>query len=241
MADHNEPKDSQRDSDEDSDNEVESTRPPAPAPSKKAAKPEASAKRRQPAAPVPAKSASVPSSTVGLLVVLAFAVGGAGGWFGHIQQAKAALKADSAAPAGSGAVAGPCGVWQDKLCTGAGGDKSSACMQAKAAVELLTPSTCEAALVSLPATLTKIKAARASCDKLVGKLCADLPPGSQTCTMVKERTPSFPPQRCDEMMKHYDEVIDELRRMAQQGGMQMSPGGPGGPGPGMPPPGMPPH
>jgi hypothetical protein len=247
MADHDESKGSERDSDSDedrdSDSEVESEPKVAKVEPQKAAKGRAGAKRRDSAPAMPAKPTSVPSSRVGLFVVLALAAGGAAGWFGHIQQAKAALKADSAAaPVGSGVPAGPCGAWQTQLCKGAGGDKSSACTQAKGAVELLTPSTCEAALVSLPATLSRLKAARASCDKLVSKLCGDLTPGSQTCAMVKDKTPSFPAQRCDEMLKHYDDVIGELRRMDQQGGMQMGgPGGPGGPGPGMPPPGMPPH
>jgi hypothetical protein len=80
----------------------------------------------------------------------------------------------------------------------------------------------------------------------VSKLCADLSPGSKTCDMVKERTPSFPHERCDQMLQSYDKVIAELKQMdQQQSGMQM--GGPGGPqmgGPGgpqrMPPGGMPP-
>jgi hypothetical protein len=116
-------------------------------------------------------------------------------------------------------------------------------MQAKGAIELMTPSTCDVALSNVPATLTKLKAARASCDKLVTKLCADLPPGSQMCAMVKDKTPSFPAQRCDEMLGHYDEVIGQLKQMEQQqGGMMGGPGGPGGPGPGMSaPPGMPAH
>ncbi|HXK17834.1 MAG TPA: hypothetical protein VNG33_08530 [Polyangiaceae bacterium] len=241
MADHDDSKDSERDSDSDedrdSDSEVESEPKPAKVEPKKAGKGRAGAGRA--AAAVPAPSSSVPSSRVGLFVALALAAGAAGGWFGHIQQAKAALKADSAAaPVGSGVPAGPCGVWQTKVCSGAGGDKSAACMQAKAALDLLTPSTCEAAITALPVTLAKLKAARASCDKLVSKLCGDLKTGSQTCAMVKDKTPSFPAQRCDEMLSHYDEVIGELKRMDEQGGMPM--GGPGGPhgGPGGPGPGM---
>jgi hypothetical protein len=117
------------------------------------------------------------------------------------------------------------------------------CSQAKGAAELLTTSACEAALNMMPATIAKVKAARAPCDSLVSKLCKDLPPGSQACTLVKDKTPSFPSQRCDEMLKHYDEVLGSLREMDQQGGPQM--GGPGGPqmggpgGPGMARPPMP--
>jgi hypothetical protein len=57
--------------------------------------------------------------------------------------------------------------------------------------------------------------------------------------MVKERTPGFPRERCDEMLAHYDEVIGGLKQMDQQQAGQM--GGPGHGGPGVPPgaPGMP--
>jgi hypothetical protein len=196
---------------------------------------------RKPAAAASASTASMPASRAGLFVVLALAAGGAAGWFGHIQQARAAYaKADSVPTtvSSSGVPSGPCGTWQEKICEG-GGKTSASCQQAKGAVELMMPSTCQAGLETMPATLAKLKAARASCDSLVSKLCADLPPGSSTCEMVKERTPSFPAKRCEEMLKSYDKVIEELRSIEQQGGMQ---GGPGMPRPGMPPgaPGMPP-
>jgi hypothetical protein len=224
-----EERDSQPDEDRDSDPPSE----PEPAAKK------TDAKRAQKAAPVVAKSSSVPSSRVGVFVVLALAAGAAAGWFGQVQQAKAAAaKADAApAPIGSaGVTTGPCRDWQDKIC-GSSGKQSAACSQAKGATELLTPSTCAAGLLAMPATLTRLKAARASCEKLVGKLCTDLPPGSETCAMVKDKTPSFPSQRCDEMLEHYDEVIAQLKQIDQQGGMQPGgmrmggPGGPGGPGP----------
>jgi len=217
----------ERDSQPDDERDSEPPSEPKPAPKK------AGAKRAQAAAPVAA--ASVPSSRVGLFVVLALAAGAAAGWFGHVQQARAAAaKADaSPAPVGSaGVTSGPCRDWQDKIC-GSSGKQSAACSQAKGATELLTPSTCAAGLLAMPATMTRLKAARASCEKLVGKLCADLPPGSETCTMVKDKTPNFPSQRCDEMLEHYDEVIGQLKQMDQQGGMRL--GGPGGPGPIAPP------
>src|SRR4051812_16533009 len=148
MSDKDEPKANERDSgsdeDRDSDSEIESEREPAPVASKKAAvKSRAGGKRRASAAE-PAKSAGMPGSSVGVIILLALVAGGAGGWFGHIQTAKAAAaKADSAPmPAGSGhATAGPCGAWEKKICTSSG-DTSAACMQAKGATELLTPSTC---------------------------------------------------------------------------------------------------
>jgi hypothetical protein len=142
---------------------------------------------------------------------------------------KAKLRAESVpAAAGSAATGGPCGDWEKKVCAG-GGAESAACQQAKGAVALLTPSTCEVALEAVPATLAKVKAARVPCDNLVGKLCKDLPQGSSTCDMVKQRTPSFPPERCQEMLEHYDEVLGQLKAMEQHGGLPM--GAPPGPDP----------
>jgi hypothetical protein len=210
----------ERDSQPDEDRESDAPSERQPAPKGKAA-----------TAPAAAATSGVPSSRVGLFVLLALAAGGAAGWFGQVQQAKAAAaRADQAAPVGSNAAeTGPCGTFQSKICASAG-KESAACQQAKDAAGLLTPSTCSAGLASLPATLSRIKSARSGCDKLVTKLCGDLPPGSSTCAMVKERTPSFPAQRCDEMLKHYDDVIGQLKQLDSQGG----PGGPGMGGPGGP-------
>ena len=128
--------------------------------------------------------------------VVALAAGAAGGWFGHIEQGKAKLRAESAAPGNS---AGTCGAWEKKICTQSGA-QSLACQQAKGAASLLTTSACDVALETVPATLAKVKATRVPCDNLVEKLCKDLPQGSQTCGMIKERTPLFPPEKCKEML-----------------------------------------
>ena len=229
------------DDDEDEDDEEDDDEPASAPPSKSrkasAATQDRSAGRRKPAAAQPQRataSTSQPMARVALFVVVALAAGGAAGWFGHDAQGKARLKAESeAVPAGSGTPAGACGAWQRKLCD-AGGKTSAICTQAKGATELLTASGCEAALAAMPATLSKVKAMRASCDSLVSRLCKDLPEGSAACSLVKEKTPAFPSQRCDDMLKHYDEVLANLRQLDQQGGAPMPPGH----GPGMRPPGM---
>lgn len=222
------------DHDDDQDDDQDDEESPSPPPAK--AKPKATKAKAGPAASKPSKPASITSTHLIGIAVVALAAGGAAGWFGHIQQAKAALRAEvAAAPSGSGIPAGPCGAWQSKLCKSVG-DQSSACQEAKVASGVLTSPACEVALSTLPETLTKIKTARATCDTLVTKLCAELPPGSKTCDMVKERTPSFPSERCTQMMQNYDKVVAELKQMDQQQGA----GGPpmGGPG-GMRPPSMP--
>jgi hypothetical protein len=220
----------EEDDEEEDDEEEEEEAPPPP-------KKSSQADRGRKAA-APARAATAPANVamprVALFVALALAAGGAAGWFGHEAQAKAKVKAESAAaPAGSGAPSGPCGAWQGKICSSAG-ERSAACSQAKGAVELLTPASCETAMSMLPATLTKLKAARASCDSLVSKLCKDLPPGSQACDMVKERTPSFPSSRCDEMLKKYDDVLKSLQQMDQHMGPGMGAPKLGGPGMGRP-------
>ena len=56
--------------------------------------------------------------------------------------------------------------------------------------------------------------------------------------MVKERTPSFPHERCSQMLERYADVLGELKQMEQQQGPQMggSPHGmPPGAAPGAPP------
>lgn len=234
MTKPDQPEDERDDLDEDEEEEEDESPPPPKAKSKAPAVKAGSASSK---APPPAAA-----SRALVIGVVALAIGGAAGWFGHIQKTKAALRAEvSAAPAGSGVPAGPCGAWQSKICTSTG-EQSAACQQAKAAAGLLVPSTCETALGAVPETLAKVKAARASCDKLVTRLCKDLPPDSKTCGMVKERTPSFPSERCDQMLLNYDKVIGELKQMDQQqagmpGGAPM--GAPPGMHPGVPP-GMPP-
>jgi hypothetical protein len=141
---------------------------------------------------------------------VALAVGGAAGWFGHIEQAKAKIRAESA-PAAAGS-AGPCGAWEKKICSSSG-DESAPCQQAKGATGLLTPGTCELALEALPATLAKVKAERAPCESLVTKLCKDVSESSKGCNMVKQRTPSFPVERCKELLANYDQVLTEVRRI----------------------------
>jgi len=116
-------------------------------------------------------------------------------------------------------------------------------MQAKGASELLPAGACKAALREVPATVERVRVARLVCDTLVSRLCKDLGETSQTCQMVKSKTESFPPDRCQEMVDNYDQVIGQLKMIEQQGmrppgaqppgGMpvRMMPAGPAGPAP----------
>lgn len=70
-----------------------------------------------------------------------------------------------------------------------------------------------------PGTLAErsdLKNAGAPCDDLIAKLCTDLGPETETCGLVKERTPQFSVGRCREMLDQYGDVIAELKQMEKR-------------------------
>jgi hypothetical protein len=190
-------------------------------------------------------------SSAWIVGVAALALGAAGGWFGHQLKLDKAMKAADAAVAGQGdAARGPCKDWETKICDEFGSE-AFACNQAKSSSPILSGSACELALNTVRATITKIHAARSTCDTMSAKLCAEIGAETRTCQMVKKDTPTFPPEKCEEIAKNYDEVLAQLKSMEQRAGMGGPPGGhpgmggPPGRHPGMggppgmaPPPGM---
>ncbi|MFT3767611.1 MAG: thioredoxin domain-containing protein [Minicystis sp.] len=164
-----------------------------------------------------AAKAKPSSSSPTVALAAALAIGAGGGWLAR----DANLKKDAssaARPAGSAAaapgVAGPCDEWSSEVCKRTG-EKSEGCSKAKAAASVLPGAACVTAKADIEGTVAKLKSARASCDTLVEKLCADLGDKSQTCAMVREKTPSFPADRCKDMLDHYDGVVAELRQMEE--------------------------
>lgn len=152
-----------------------------------------------------------------LFALVGLVAGGAIGWFAHDLSAKKATDADAqpdpaAVATGTAGASGPCDAWAEKLCAEVGA-QSEGCGQARAAAGVLPPSACNDAMANLPATLTKLKAARSSCDELMTKACNDLGKDTETCKMVEEKTPQFPAERCKQMLEQYDQVIKELKQM----------------------------
>lgn len=178
------------------------------------------------------RAGSSVAGPVALAAGLALAVGAAAGWFAHDAHAKSQLRKEANA-AGEG---GSCGAWEQAICSKLG-QESAACQQVKAATNLLTTSACDVALQSVPATVSRVKAARASCDELQTRLCKDLSKASPACRLVESQTPSFPPEKCKGMLDQYDKVLEELKRVEQQM-QQRGLGVPGMGGPGMGGPGM---
>src|SRR5262245_31203666 len=86
--------------------------------------------------------------------------------------------------------------------------------QQEPAAESATESTSPGALAD--SSGSKLERADSPCDELLTRLCADLGPDTQTCKMVKERTPEFPVARCRKLLDSYDEVVAELKQIEKQ-------------------------
>lgn len=99
-----------------------------------------------------------------------------------------------------------------KVCAEAG-DTSEECTSIKVSAGLMSKKACAVALADLGDLKAKMAEAKKSCTDLANKLCADLGETTQTCAMVREKTPSFPVAQCNEMLGKYDSVIADLKKM----------------------------
>jgi hypothetical protein len=198
------------------------------------------------AADAPSEARTDKPTTV-LLALAALALGGAAGWFGHgIQVKNAHAKADAAVQGTGEEAKGPCKDWETKLCAELG-DQSHGCKQAQSVSAVLPGSSCQVALTAIGSTVAKIKETRASCETIMNKLCSEIGTETKACELVKTQTPTFPPEKCDQMMESYPQILAQLQQMEQRGGppgagRPPGPGGrPPGGGPPMRPPGASPH
>lgn len=162
--------------------------------------------------PAPGAGAAKPAggggSRAALLVAIGLVIGATGGWAAREARAHTLLRGNTPDAGGS------CAAWESRICESLGADAFS-CLEAKAAAGLLPAAACDEALDAVPDTLEKVKAARKSCDDLVNKLCTDLGSETQTCEMVRTKSDSFPPDRCQAMLDNYDQVVGQLRMMEQ--------------------------
>ncbi len=119
----------------------------------------------------------------------------------------------NAADAGAAAEAkpvGPCPDYATALCEKAGAERAT-CAAAKEMTAIMPPAACKAGNADMAFTDKALAELRKSCDELSTKLCADLGAETASCKLVKERTPSFPPDRCKSMLGQYDKVLAELK------------------------------
>ena len=107
---------------------------------------------------------------------------------------------------------GPCADYGKRICEAAG-EQSQQCQTAKSAAEMMPAAACQAALNDIGVALAKIEEAKASCVELQTRLCRDVGEDTESCKLVKEQTPRFPPERCQSMLGQYDAVLKDLQRM----------------------------
>ena len=121
------------------------------------------------------------------------------------------------AQGGAGApVASPesCTEYTTKFCEVVG-QQSPDCAAAQNLFKLLPASACAQGLTDMAFTKNAFTAAREVCNTLVTKLCTDIGSETQTCAMVTERTATFPPAQCEQMIAEYDKVLAELKMMEE--------------------------
>jgi protein-disulfide isomerase len=107
---------------------------------------------------------------------------------------------------------GPCADYGKRICEAAG-EQSQQCQTAKSAAEMMGTAACQAALNEIGTALAKIEEAKQSCTELQVRLCKDIGEDTESCKLVKEQTPRFPPERCVSMLGQYDAVLKDLQRM----------------------------
>jgi protein-disulfide isomerase len=95
-------------------------------------------------------------------------------------------------------------------------DTSPTCTSLKSTLELMTPDACAVALTQVDFSIKKLGEKRKKCDELTSKLCNDIGKDTQTCTMVKDTTKTFPPERCETMLGRYAEVLDGLKKQEEK-------------------------
>lgn len=123
------------------------------------------------------------------------------------QDSKAASKGDKTAAA----TGEPCTDYASQLCEKAG-ETSPTCQAAKKTTALMPAAACKVGLGDMAFTEAKLKEQGKSCDELRTKLCKDIGEDTQSCQMVKEQTPNFPPERCVAMLEQYDKVLADLKK-----------------------------
>jgi len=112
-------------------------------------------------------------------------------------------------------VDGACAQFTTQLCARTG-ERSQVCASSKALGKVLPPSACSAAVKDFALMEKQIDSERKVCNDLVERLCKDLGPTSDTCQMVREETPAFPREQCEELTSSYDQVLTELKQREAQ-------------------------
>ena len=109
-----------------------------------------------------------------------------------------------------------CNQFVTQLCARAG-DTSQFCASGKNLGKVLPASACQAATKEFAQIEKQMDADRKVCTDLVDRLCKDIGPDTDSCRMVREQTPKFPREQCQELLTtNYDQVLAELKQQEAQ-------------------------
>jgi protein-disulfide isomerase len=158
-------------------------------------------------------SSGAATKAVIFLGVLAFALAGCDQLKkkGGSSEDKASTESKDGKEGAAKKPAGPCDEYAQKICE-VTSDTSPTCQSMKTLSEIIPEAACKAGMTNIEYTKTKIKEMRKSCDELSNKLCTDIGPATETCTMVKTQVAKLPPERCQDMLKQYPRVVEDLKR-----------------------------
>jgi len=119
-------------------------------------------------------------------------------------------KAESAETSG-----GVCDEFVNQLCARTG-EKSQLCSSGKNLGKVLPASACQAAVKEFAQIEKQIDTERKVCTELAERLCKDIGPDTDSCRMVREQTPQFPREQCQDLASNYDQVLAELKQNEAQ-------------------------
>jgi protein-disulfide isomerase len=137
-------------------------------------------------------------------------------WVAACHEKAPADSANAPAAAAAAGGAGSCDQFVSQLCGRSGGDESALCSSAKELGKVLPASACIAAINDFSQVERQIDVDRKVCTDLMERLCKDLGPDTATCAMVREQTPQFPREHCEQLTQSYEQVLPELRKQEAQ-------------------------
>ena len=108
-----------------------------------------------------------------------------------------------------------CERYATQLC-GELGAKTEACQSLHSVQELFPEKACEVALGDIDAAFERVRGLRKHCDDLAAKICADLGEHSPVCEEVKHDMPEVPVGQCPVLLRHYPELVSQLRTRDQR-------------------------
>jgi protein-disulfide isomerase len=118
-------------------------------------------------------------------------------------------------PGKAAAATASCDDLVTKLCSRAG-EKSVFCSSARNLGGVLPKSACAAALTDFAEMERQIDTERKVCTDLVDRLCKEIGPDTESCGLVREQTPQFPREQCEQLTQNFGEVLAELKQKEAQ-------------------------